>query len=396
MTLNITTVHPFDPWGTKTGGIETFIWAMFRHAPDQINHTLIGVSENPSLRPLNQWQCLNVEDTPIQFLPIMTDSEPNKRSWLPLFFRFPYYLRKASIPPNTNLLLFHRIEPPITCPPAQANTVLFIHGNPLEITGPQSEVKWKYIPWLYKFAEHKAVSSSGHVHVVSQSGLHYLQEQYANQSHTFTFQPTGYNEEIFFIRNTINNNANTSLYPSPNPHRHKILFAGRLEEQKNPLLALDTFFTLRKQINAQLIIAGDGSLMPTMRQHCNDSPYKNDICFLGGINSTTLADWMNQCSVFLMTSHFEGMPITVLEALACGLPVVSTNVGEIHQTIQDGINGRIASESNPQHLAAALLEILTSPRQFQRTVCADSVNSFRNTAVMDTLYQQLLSYTQNS
>lgn len=393
MPLHITTVHPFDPWGTKTGGIETFIRAFIQHSPNEVTHSVIGVSEDPSLRPLHQWNTLPFDDIALRFLPIMADRQPNKRSWVPLFFRYPLLLRTITLPDQSDLIIFHRIEPSLTFPNSQAKKVLFIHGNPQEITGTQSEVKWKYVPWLYKTAENKALSSCDYVHVVSRTGLQYFQDRNQKQSQNCCFQPTGFNESIF----TPGRKYPDLLKPyGLNPNTPTILFAGRLEAQKNPILALESFFQLRKQTEAQLIIAGEGRLLTTMRNRCAESPYANDVTFLGRVSSSSLAKWMNNSDLFLMTSHFEGMPITVLEALACGLPVVSTDVGEMNQIINDGVNGKIVSNPTAYTLSNTLLEILGSRNQYSKHECASSVESFRNSVVMDTLYQQLNTYAENS
>jgi glycosyltransferase involved in cell wall biosynthesis len=62
---------------------------------------------------------------------------------------------------------------------------------------------------------------------------------------------------------------------------------------------------------------------------------------------------------FVMPSHFEGGPTTVLEAMAMGLPVVATNVGMVPEVIDDGVTGLIVSPGDSAGIASALQELLS-------------------------------------
>jgi glycosyltransferase involved in cell wall biosynthesis len=68
--------------------------------------------------------------------------------------------------------------------------------------------------------------------------------------------------------------------------------------------------------------------------------------------------WLNAADVLLVTSSREGSPVTVREALACGLPVVSVDVGDVAARIADAPPSRIVSSSHPEALAAALFDAL--------------------------------------
>lgn len=393
MPIHCVTVHPFDPWGSKIGGIENFIRAMFRCSPPDVIHSLIGVSEDTVANPLYQWKNADYEGTTIRFFPVMQDASPNQRPLIPLFLHFSWLLRKIKLPDEAYIAVFHRIEPTVFTKLNNLKSVMFIHGNPQEITGPHSEVKWKYVPKLYRMAENKSVSKIDHIHVVGQSGLNYMQLHYPGQFHKFRFQSTGYDERVFQCQNKMD-----AAYQkfNLNPSVKYILLAGRLEAQKNPLLALESFFQLRKTQKAHFIIAGEGSLKDSMLECCRHSTHGKDTHFLGRVDSRALAELMNICQVFLMTSHFEGMPIAALEALACGLPVISTDVGELRFLLKDGVNGKIVSQQNPVSIANALSFILNNPENYPRSICAEHVQAFRYTTVMNQLYQQLQSYIECS
>jgi glycosyltransferase involved in cell wall biosynthesis len=113
------------------------------------------------------------------------------------------------------------------------------------------------------------------------------------------------------------------------------------------------------------------------------------ISLLGALSSPQLANAMISSELLLISSRFEGMPITALEAQACGLPVVSTRTGEIGCVIQDQITGRIVAESDPHRLAEAIREILQSPQNYRAVTCARLVAEYRCSRVLETFYNQV-------
>jgi glycosyltransferase involved in cell wall biosynthesis len=70
---------------------------------------------------------------------------------------------------------------------------------------------------------------------------------------------------------------------------------------------------------------------------------------------------MNASDAFLMSSAWEGLPIVLLEASACGLPAVATNVGGNPEVVEDGQTGLLTPSKDPAALAAAMLRMMTLP-----------------------------------
>ena len=68
---------------------------------------------------------------------------------------------------------------------------------------------------------------------------------------------------------------------------------------------------------------------------------------------------MAGCDLFCLASHYEGLPVSVMEAMALGLPIVATDVGGLAELVVDGVDGRLVPPHRPELLAGALVEMLT-------------------------------------
>ena len=119
-----------------------------------------------------------------------------------------------------------------------------------------------------------------------------------------------------------------------------ILFVGNLVDVKAPDRALAAFIDLaRSHLDLRLDIVGDGPLRASLTQHAQKLQLADHVTFHGRQSPDAVADMMRQASCLLLTSRSEGMPNVVIEALACGTPVVATAVGEVPFLINDGENG---------------------------------------------------------
>ena len=109
--------------------------------------------------------------------------------------------------------------------------------------------------------------------------------------------------------------------------------------------------------------------------------YKNltplEIKFVGYKNALDIADYMNKFDVFLLFSHYEGMPVVLLEAMACGLPVITTNVGQAKEIVKPKMGIVLNSDDINE-----CVEILCS---FKR-------NDFLNSEIMHDAIEKLYGY----
>ena len=132
---------------------------------------------------------------------------------------------------------------------------------------------------------------------------------------------------------------------------------GRLQDVKDQATLIEAFALLcasRPEQRAQLRLAivGDGPLRERLAQKARDAGVADLVWFPGARND--IPELMRSFDLFALSSIAEGTPVTLLEAMACGLPVVATAVGGIPEVVQDGVNGALVPAGNPQALAEAL------------------------------------------
>ena len=140
---------------------------------------------------------------------------------------------------------------------------------------------------------------------------------------------------------------------------------GRLQDVKNQAGLVDAFAALRSMPPAQpqqqqrLVIVGDGPLRAQLEAKVAQAGLADAVTLAGA--RTDIADLMRGFSVFALSSIAEGTPVTLLEAMACALPVVSTAVGGIPELVQDGVTGTLVPAGDAAALAAALARYAADP-----------------------------------
>lgn len=135
---------------------------------------------------------------------------------------------------------------------------------------------------------------------------------------------------------------------------------GRLDEQKNPLSLLDAFAALCDE-RIRLVLLGDGGLRRRVLEAVRAAGLEQRVHVLG--KRGDVADCLAASDVFVLASRWEGNPLSVMEAMAAGLPVVSTAVGGIPELVRHGHDGLLVRPGDAAELTAALRALANSPAQ---------------------------------
>jgi glycosyltransferase involved in cell wall biosynthesis len=156
------------------------------------------------------------------------------------------------------------------------------------------------------------------------------------------------------------------VHPWLEPGQPPVLLAvGRLTTQKDYPTLLEAFAMARKNRPLRLMILGNGPLRSKLQDMIVALGVESDV-HLFGYAENPMA-WMARASLLVLSSVYEGLPAVLIEALACGCPVVSTNCPSGPWEILDkGAYGRLVPCGDPAALAEAILATLDVPVDRQR------------------------------
>jgi glycosyltransferase involved in cell wall biosynthesis len=138
-----------------------------------------------------------------------------------------------------------------------------------------------------------------------------------------------------------------------------VLFMGRPEHSKGLFDLLEVLARLRSCVpDIRLVCAGDGDL-GAARACAERLGIADRVVLTGWLGAEAKARWMNISDVFVLPSYAEGMPMSLLEAMAAGMPVLATAVGGIPDVITEGVNGVLAAPGDRAMLERLLLRLLS-------------------------------------
>lgn len=139
----------------------------------------------------------------------------------------------------------------------------------------------------------------------------------------------------------------------------RVAYVGRLRQVKGVTVLLDAWHQLAPGAAARLVIAGEGELRPELEAQLDRLALRGAVELAGAISDVPAL--LRDTDVYVQPSFAEGMPNSVLEAMAAGLPVVATRVSGNEDLIADGENGLLVPPGDPGALAAAIRRLMDDP-----------------------------------
>jgi glycosyltransferase involved in cell wall biosynthesis len=225
----------------------------------------------------------------------------------------------------------------------RCHVIQFIHGDGLADLSEHSDSFWRFMPVAARSLQRWAVRTADQVHVFSAAGGRRF-GQYRKDVRVWR---TWYDPAIFFSK--------------PQESRSgDVLWVGRLEPPKDPLLALETLACLRAAgRSVRLTLVGSGGLMQKVHDALVRLDLLSAVTLVPYLSREEIAAAMRRHRVLLMTSHYEGSPRVLIEALACGMQVVATEEADPDGVVRDrSPNLRVASRQ-PSAIADVLDRVLT-------------------------------------
>lgn len=145
-----------------------------------------------------------------------------------------------------------------------------------------------------------------------------------------------------------------------------LLHIGRFVPQKNHLLLLEAFSLVVKEAERTLLwLVGDGPLRLRVERKAKELGLRDKVRFLG--LREDIPQLMAESDIFVLSSDWEGAPLTVLEAMASAKPIVATAVGGVPELVEDGKTGVLVPSGNAEALSQTILHLIRN-RNFRQTM----------------------------
>jgi glycosyltransferase involved in cell wall biosynthesis len=146
-----------------------------------------------------------------------------------------------------------------------------------------------------------------------------------------------------------------------------IIMVGVLQKQKGFHIGIKAFHKIKKEIsNVKLLIVGNGPEFKNLKKLTEKLNLTSDIIFTGQIKNDNLPLYHNMADIFLNpTLRYEGLAITTIEALACGLPSVISKIGGTQSTIEDGKSGFFTKAGDINNLTEKTIFLLKNPKKMK-------------------------------
>jgi glycosyltransferase involved in cell wall biosynthesis len=220
---------------------------------------------------------------------------------------------------------------------------------------------------LIKIAECLAYKNASVATVTTLAQAHYILENYRLSEAIVKVIPNYINTQLF------------TPIESANKYADRLIFVGRLNERKNLFNLIDAV----ARTGLTLDTYGQGSLRQALEQKA--AQMNVQVNFMGVVPNNELPAVLNRYRWYILPSLYEGMPKTLLEAMACGLVCIGTDVEGINQIIEDGVNGYLAKGTQ----ANAFVEVIKRAAQLPHdSITAEGIRRVRNNFSLETVVER--------
>ncbi|HEX2909275.1 MAG TPA: glycosyltransferase [Chloroflexia bacterium] len=241
--------------------------------------------------------------------------------------------------------------------------VISLHGSDVYLAESLRPVGW-VARWAFRHAQGVTASSPDLLERAQRLGASTDPERAA-------VIPYGVDPTVFKKPERSGEQLRSDLKIAPD---EKILFCvGRLVYKKGFEYAIQALpAVLAKYPRTTLVIAGMGDLLEPLQKLAKETGVSERVRFEGAVAHNRIPDYLAACDLFLLPSvvdrngNVDGLPNTLLEALAAGRPVIASNVAGVPLAIKDGVNGRLVPQRDEVALAEAIIDLLSNPDLRQR------------------------------
>ena len=155
-------------------------------------------------------------------------------------------------------------------------------------------------------------------------------------------------------------------------------------------------FIIKKASKVFALLIGEGATKSDCQKRVKEMGLEDHVIFVGDVSEKEMAKYLNAADVYVSTSLSDGASASLLEALACGLPVVVTDIPANREWIKDGVNGFLVPPRNPEKTAEAILKLLNDGErmkifgQYNQKIAQNKADWDKEYQKLDKIYNQLV------
>lgn len=342
--MNVAIIYPLDSTYDGKGGAVRYINNLIKTLIyEGVNTTLIGVQITEQ----------KFAHQKFNYIPILKNSNIWWKYLIALFFKLP----SLNLPKDM-VINVHRIEYILPFIVFYRNNPLVytIHGERLGTAKANSSPSmYKLIDKVYFLYEILAFRRVNKVIAVSDKVRKSFVKYHPSIDNKVVVVPVGVNLKKFDTEVDALKIKNKYMVGKED---FVILFVGVLGKVKNIPFLIDCFRSVSLKKNAKLIIVGDGDEKASLINKVNELQLQTKVFFTGEINHEKISDLYAISDMFVLTSFSEGSPNVLKEALASGIPIVSTDVGDARDLIVNKYLGKVVTDYNVSDFSNAMLEVI--------------------------------------
>lgn len=242
--------------------------------------------------------------------------------------------------------------------------MIYVEHTPHEIL---RKVDHFFIPKMFEISDH--------VVFLNESILKYYESEQPKWAYKMHIIPNGINHEIYQLN-----------YKSYKREGFRIGMISRMTIQKDFETLIRAYKKLCKNGSPiHLLIGGDGPEKNDIMQCIEDEDMQMKVEYLGLLNQKEAIKFYQSLDIFILSTKSEGMPMVILEAMACGIPVIASNVNGCNFIIQDNINGLLFERGNIEELGSKIL-MLQNDENLRKRIAEAGYRTATQTFTMENMF----------
>jgi len=342
-----------------TGGQLTFAKHFIKTFKNNV--LLVGITTDPKIT-IGQWTKIDIEGTLYDFLPLLYRKNKTKKPIIPGRFQWVVALlinlnklKKV----DTNYFFTQDISSLFPINKIKNSKILH---NSAGLNNPFINPRYKWSKFLKKPFKKIWYNELSKTHLLmaaaDQDTINLLkQSTYKLKNKTIYAFPTRFDDKVFFPKDKFKARRKLNI-----PDDIKmIVTSGRINKGKGWELLIEVAKILQnKRPNHIIFWLGDGEDRSKMDEAIKSNEIEN-LIVVGNVSHQLLSEYLSAADLFILASYREGWSTSIVEALACGKNVVTTNVSSAAEMIENNNNGFIVYDRTPETFAQKILEALSLP-----------------------------------